>query len=280
MSSIKTKIKVELGDIQRTLFMPVWARAVETKKENPILVDRTALEIIDTVDFDFSQMTDNLAEISQIGWIARCKRYDLIVNKFINDHPKGTVVNIGCGLDTSYERINSNSILWYDLDLPDVIELKRKFQKETEKRRFISSSFLETNWFNNLEINDNILFISTGVFVYFKELEIRDFVIKVANRFDNCEMFFDVTSPKGLEIANQVIQKSGLDSRSFFKWALTDKSILLSWDRRISLLNTYHTFKIEGLGLSDENKNIALISDSLDIQYMVHLKIFETCLTK
>jgi len=280
MNSIKTKIKVELGDIQRTLFMPVWARAVETKKENPILVDRTALEIIDTVDFDFSQMTDNLAEISQIGWIARCKRYDLIVDKFINDHPKGTVVNIGCGLDTSYERINGNSILWYDLDLPDVIELKRKFQKETEKRRFISSSFLDTDWFNNLEINDNILFISTGVFVYFEELEIRDFVVKVANQFDNCEMFFDVTSPKGLEIANQIIQKSGLDSRSFFKWALTDKSILLSWDRRISLLNTYYTFKIEGLGLSEENKNIALISDSLDIQYMVHLKISETCLTK
>ena len=111
MNSIKTKIKVELGDIQRTLFMPVWARVVETKKENPILVDRTALEIIDTVDFDFSQMTDNVAEISQIGWIARCKRYDLIVDRFINDHPKGTVVNIGCGLDTSYERINSNSIL-------------------------------------------------------------------------------------------------------------------------------------------------------------------------
>ena len=279
MNSIKTKIKVELGDIQRTLFMPVWARVVETKKENPVLVDRTALEIIDTVDFDFSQMTDNLAEISQIGWIARCKRYDLIVDRFINDHPKGTVVNIGCGLDTSFERINRNSILWYDLDLPDVIELKRKFQKETEKRRFISSSFLNTDWFNNLEINDNILFISAGVFVYFEELEIRDFVIKVANRFNNCEMFFDVTSPKGLEIANQVIQKSGLDSRSFFKWALTDKSILLSWDRRISLLNTYYTFKIEGLELSDENKNIALISDSLDIQYMVHLKISETCLT-
>ena len=86
-------------------------------------------------------------------------------------------------------------------------------------------------------------------------------------------MFFDVTSPKGLEIANQVIQKSGLDSRSFFKWGLTDKSVITSWDKRIDLLNTYHTFRIEGLDLSDENKNIALISDSLDIQYMVHLGI-------
>jgi|WetSurSiteA1Bulk_404760.scaffolds.fasta_scaffold07087_2 O-methyltransferase involved in polyketide biosynthesis len=269
----RAKIKVELGDIQKTLFMPVWARAIETKKENPILVDRTALEIIDTVDFDFTQMTDNLPEISQIAWIARCKRYDLIVNKFIKYHPKGTVVNIGCGLDTSYERINSNSILWYDLDLPDVIELKRKFQKETKNRRYISSSFLDTTWFDHIEINDNILFISTGVFVYFEEQEIRNFVIKVANRFDDSELFFDVTSTKGVEVANQIIQKSGLDTKSFFKWALTDKSIIASWDKRINLLNTYHTFRIDGLGLNNENKNIALISDSLDIQYMVHLKI-------
>jgi O-methyltransferase involved in polyketide biosynthesis len=66
---MKRKIKVELGDVQRTLFMPVRARAVETKKKNPILIDLTALEIIDRVDFDFTQMTNNLSEISQFAWI-------------------------------------------------------------------------------------------------------------------------------------------------------------------------------------------------------------------
>jgi O-methyltransferase involved in polyketide biosynthesis len=142
----------------------------------------------------------------------------------------------------------------------------------------ISCSFLDTRWFDNILINDSILLIAAGVFVYFEESEVRDFIIKVADRFDNCELFFDVTSPKGLEIANQVIQKSGLNSRSFFKWALSDKSVITSWDKRINLLDTYHTFRIEGLGLSDENKNIALISDSLDIQYMVHLKISKTSL--
>jgi O-methyltransferase involved in polyketide biosynthesis len=45
-----------LGNVQMTLFMPVWARAVETKKVNPVLVDKTAVEIIESVDFDFSQM--------------------------------------------------------------------------------------------------------------------------------------------------------------------------------------------------------------------------------
>jgi O-methyltransferase involved in polyketide biosynthesis len=268
-----TRIKVELGDIQKTLFMPVWARAVETRKNKPMLVDNTAVEIIHSVDFDFNPMSENVPEISQIAWIARCKRYDLVVKDFIKRHPNGTVVNIGCGLDTSYERINNRTIRWYDLDLPDVIELRRKFLKENDKRTFISNSFLDPDWFDEIVVIDHVLFISAGVFVYFEETEINDFIIRLADRFDDSELFFDVTSPKGVEIANQVIQKSGLDSRAFFKWGLTDRSVITSWDQRIRLLYTFYTFQIEGLELSEVNKNIAIISDSLDIQYMVHLEL-------
>lgn len=271
---MNTKIKVLLGDLQKTLFMPVWARAVETKKDNPILIDNTAVDVIESVDFDFSQMSEKVPKISQIAWIARCKRFDLIVRDFIKRHPGGTIVNIGCGLDTSYERINDSSILWYDLDLPDVIELRRKFLNESRNRKFISRSFLDTEWFNDVIISDNVLFISTGVFVYFEESVIRSFIINVAERFAGSELFFDVTSPKGVEIANQVIQKSGLDSGSFFKWGLTNRSVITSWDCRIKILDKYYTFKIEGLELNAENQQIAMISDSLDIQYMLHLRIY------
>jgi O-methyltransferase involved in polyketide biosynthesis len=270
---MNNKIRVALGDIQRTLFMPVWARAVETRKKNPMLTDNTAIKIMETVDFDFLPMFQNIPEISQIAWIARCMRFDLIVKDFIRRHPHGTIVNIGCGLDTSYERMNNHSLLWYDLDLPDVIELKKQFLNETENRKFISGSFLDSKWFDNIIIKDKVLFISTGVFVYFEESTIRDFLTSIADRFPDSELFFDVTSPKGVEIANQVIQKSGLDSGSFFKWGLTDKTLIQSWDNRINLLAAYYTYKIDGLVLSAENVQIAKISDSLDIQYMIHLKI-------
>jgi O-methyltransferase involved in polyketide biosynthesis len=245
----------------------------ETQKNKPGLIDKTAVKIIDSVDFDFSLMSQNVPEISQIAWIARCKRFDHIVRDFIQRHPNGTVINIGCGLDTSYERINDQSILWYDLDLPDVIELKKKFLNESDNRKYIPCSFLDTRWFDDIIIKDKVLFISAGVFVYFEESVIKEFIIKVADRFNESELFFDVTSPKGVEIANLVIQKSGLDSRSFFKWGLTDKAVIQSWDNRINLVATYYTFKIDGLELSPENEQIAKISDSLDIQYMIHLKI-------
>ncbi len=270
---METKIKVELGDTQKTLFMPVWARAVETKKNNPVLTDYTAIEIIDSVDFDFSQMSKNLEKINQISWIARCKRFDVIIKNFIQNNPNGTIVNIGCGLDTTYERIGNKSIMWYDLDLPDVIDLKKKFLKETKKHKFISASFLDTGWFDEIPINTRILFIAAGVFVYFEEAEIKDFMIELADKFNGSELFFDVTSPKGVKIANDVILKSGLDTNAFFKWGINSKNEITSWDKRIRLIDTYYTYKIQGLHLSLRNRITGLISDLLNIQYMVHLQI-------
>jgi len=206
---------------------------------------------------------------------ARSKRFDIIINNFLKDNPYGTIINIGCGLDTTYERINNQSVIWYDLDLPDVIELRRKFLMESDKRKFIASSFLDTDWLNKIQRDNKIMFISTGVFVYFEESAIKDFLIRIADRFPEAELFFDVTSPKGMQIANQVIKESGLDSSSYFKWGLIDKSIIKTWDNRIKILNTYYTFKIGGLGLSFKNRIIGFLSDSAGVQYMIHLKLIQ-----
>jgi len=268
-----SKIEVSLGSIQKTLFMPVWARAVETKKTAPVLTDEMSVKIIDSVNFDFSTMTTNLSEISQIAWIARCKRFDLVIKEFINRYPDGIVINIGCGLDTTYERIGNNSISWFDLDLPDVIELRKKFITESDKRKFIASSFIDSNWLEIIPKNKKVLIIATGVFVYFEENVIKEFIIKTLDTLSDIEYFFDVTSVKGVQIANQVIEKSGLDKNSFFKWGLSDKSVILNWDNRIKLINIYYTFKIKGLRMTLKNKILGFLSDAAGVQYMLHLAI-------
>ena len=263
----------ELSPCQKTLFLPVWARATESKKIDPIIFDECALEIIDKVNFDFSVLTKNLQPINQLSWIARNKRFDLIIKEFIKKNPNSTIVNIGCGLDTTYERIGEKHIRWYDLDLPEVINLRREFLFESEVRKFISSSFMETSWFDNIPYKENVLFIATGVFEYFNEFEIRKFVKSVASTFKNSEMFFDVTSPKGVQIANSVIKQSGFSHESFFKWGLTDKTVISSWDPGIKIINTYYTFRIKGLNISFRDRILGMLSDMAGVMYMIHLKI-------
>ena len=114
---------------------------MESKKPHPLLIDDLAVKIIDSVNFDFSLMSKNLDDITQIAWIKRSLICDQVIKKFLNHNPKGTIINIGCGLDTTFERIDNSYLTWYDLDLPDVIELRKKFIQENERRKFIASSF-------------------------------------------------------------------------------------------------------------------------------------------
>ncbi len=268
------KVAVALGDVQKTLFLPLWGRAVESKKAHPLLVDKTALEIMDKVDYDFSTITKNISELSQVAWIMRSVCVDEVVKGFLARYPQGTIVNVGCGMDTTFERIDNGSLLWYDLDLPDVIELRRKFIPETERRRFIAASFLEEGWLKEIEVRQNVLFVSAGVLYYFTEEQVRGFFLRIADQFPGCQVFFDVSSPYGVKVANKmVIRRSGLDEKSFLVWGLESTDVFAAWDKRLRLLGTYFYYGKRAKSLPLNVRLIGLFSDAMKIQYMVHLEV-------
>jgi len=268
------KLTVDLGNVQKTLFLPLWGRACETKKINPLLVDKTALEIIEKVDFDFSTITQNISELSQIAWIMRSICVDGVITTMLEKHPKATIVDIGCGLDTTFDRIDNGHLLWYDLDLPDVIELRKRFIQENDRRKTLSTSFLEEKWLNKITVQDNVLFIAAGVFYYFQKEQIQGFLTKLADRFPGGEILFDVCSPFGIKTANQmVVKRAGLDERSFLKWGLGHPKDILSWDKRFKLLRKIYYFRDKRIGL--KLRLLGLVSDMLHIQYMIHLRLGE-----
>ncbi len=209
------KIEINLGNVQKTLFLPLWGRAEESKKAKPLLVDQTAVRIIEQIDLDFSKMTGNMEDITQIAWIKRSLFSDQVTRDFLSQYPQGTIVNIGCGLDTTFERVDNGQLTWFDLDLPDVITLRSKFIDESARRKFISASFLEEGWLKTIRLNGNVLFLAAGVFYYFTEQEIKQFFLRLLAVFPGCELFFDVASPIGVKVANnKVVESAGLDEKS------------------------------------------------------------------
>ncbi len=268
------KTTVDLGNVQKTMLLPLWGRAVESKKDKPLLVDQTAVRIIDAVDYDFSTLTDNLSDLTQIAWIMRSLCIDEALKAFLAKYPRGTIVNIGCGLDTTFERIDNGTLLWYDLDLPDVIELRRQFIKETERCKFITASFLDDSWLNEIRVSGQVFFIAAGVFYYFEENEVKDFLLRLADRFPGGEIIFDASSPYGIKTANRmVIKRSGLDEKSFLKWGLKNAETLTTWDKRFQVLNTHYYFGKNGKHLGLRIRLIGWVSDRMKVQYMVHLRM-------
>ena len=64
-----------------------------------------------------------------------CARmFDRYVEDFLATHPRGTVVEIGCGLDTGFDRVDDGRVRWFDLDLPDAVALRWRFFDDEPRR--------------------------------------------------------------------------------------------------------------------------------------------------
>ena len=270
---MEQKIKIENGTIQETLLLPLWGRAYETKKNNPRLVDRDALAFIEKFDYDFSTIEKTQA-MSQHGWVARSLHTDKMALEFIEEHPEATIVNIGCGMDTTFSRIDNGKIIFYELDLPDVIALRRNFYEDSDRHKSVASSFLDTDWFDEIEVRDGLLFLAGGVLYYFKEEQIRSFFIKVADYFENCDFFFDSLSPMGMKIAKkQVLKKGGMALSMDGGWGLKPIESLEKWDKRIKVINTISMSKGMKKGIPFLTRLVLTIPDMLGVCSMVHMRI-------
>ena len=274
MVTTATPNPAALGSVQRTLLLPLWGRAVETKKPHPLLVDPAAVRIIDRLDYDFSTIAANISFVSQLAWIARSLHIDHTIRTFIQQHPKATIVNLGCGLDTTFERVDNGTLSWYDLDLPDVIELRTPYIPEGPRREFIACSILDDRWMDHLKITDAVLFVAAGVLYYFGEAQVRTVLSKLADRFPGSELIFDACSPRGLRIANKrVIEGGGMDATAQLKWGIRRASEILEWDRRITVVAEYPIFQGLKHKLSLKEKLGTFLSDTLGIMSMIHVRM-------
>jgi O-methyltransferase involved in polyketide biosynthesis len=268
------KIKLTLSDVQKTLILPLWGRAVESRKAAPILIDAAASAIIDNLDVDFSALTGGLSDISQLGWAARAAVFDGIVKRFLEKHPRGSIVNLGCGLDTTFERIDNGELHWYDLDLPEVIKLRRLFLKPHARRKFIPGSFLETGWFSGIPAADGVLFMASGVFYFIDKPRLRAFITRLADAFPGGEIAFDATA--SAELANKMVVKKANLGQSLLVWSLKNPRDVRAWDRRIVFLAEYPLFKSFRKKAALGTRMQMALSDALRLQYVVHVRADES----
>jgi len=264
---------VALGSVQKTLLLPLWGRAVETHKAHPLLIDETAVRIIGSLPYDFTTISHGISPITQLSWIARSLHIDRTLREFLDHHPDATVVNLGCGLDTTFERVDNGRLTWYDLDLPDVIDLRRQFIAESDRRTFVSASLLEEDWLRQLKPAGPLFLIAAGVLYYFEEPQVRQLFTRLADVFPGCELIFDACTAFGVKLANKkVIAAGGMDASAILHWGLEHARDLQAWDRRITVREEYLIFHDFKSGHSLHDQWGMLMSDTLRVMSMVHLR--------
>ncbi|KKN90092.1 hypothetical protein LCGC14_0232050 [marine sediment metagenome] len=96
--------------------------------------------------------------------IDRTNIYDFFVRDFVKKNPKANILNIGCGFCTRFYRVDNGHIIWTELDVPEVMDLRKDFFDKLDKGpRHRNTSF---DLKGGLDASNYDLIIAEGVLVY------------------------------------------------------------------------------------------------------------------
>ena len=225
---------VQLGTVPETLLVPLYARAVESRRKHPILKDSRAIGMVESIDWDFQRFNQRWRVI---GCTLRSAMFDEWVKEFLRSHPEGTVVEIGPGLNTRFERLDNGRLHWFDLDLPEVVELRRKFFTDTARRTTLAASVLDAGWIATVRQSPGpYFFVAETVFVYLKEQEVKAALAQIAENFPGVNMALDTASRRAVDGGNKDHARRKLAAR--FAWACDDPREIENWDIGLRLVES------------------------------------------
>nr|AWI66928.1 polyketide synthesis O-methyltransferase [Piromyces sp.] len=212
-----TKEQINLGAVQETLLIPLYYRSLEAKSEHPRIDAHYDVDLINKIDYDFSKYN---GKMSIEGCIVRSIILDREVNKYLNDHPDCVVLNFGCGLCTRTKRIDIKNSTWYNIDLPDAIELRNKLVDKQDNCYNIGKSMLDETWANDVKVKpgQDVLVIVEGVFMYLTEEEIRTFINIIKKNYRKVFALFEINHT--IFANNTKFHDSVKKTNATFKWGI------------------------------------------------------------
>jgi len=220
---------VSWGSVEWTNLVTLYLRAHESRSQRPILGDHAAAEAVDRIDYDFKRIhRSSLPASNQYLVALRAKQLDDWSADFLARHPDAIVVHLGCGLDGRAFRL-APAGLWFDIDQPGVIELRRRLYDDTDRYRMIGSSVTDPQWLHEIPTGHPTLVIAEGLLMYLWETDVRQLVVRVTDRFDSGEMLFDTLPP----IAPRI---SKLFTKGITKWGIRDAREMEKWNPRLRFL--------------------------------------------
>jgi len=228
----------KLKNVPKTLLIPLIARCVETRKEDGIIKDSKSVEILESLDYDFSKT--KLFLPLQLGVCLRTLIFDEQIEKFLSENLDAVVVNLGSGLDTRFPRVDNGNVRWFDLDLPESIEIRKRFFKETDRHKFIAKSALDPSWTNEIQKGCKTLIVAEGLCMYFTEDEVKNLMLTIRDNFPGAQFLFEAFSPR-LVKSNKNKAKSQLDRKAaeLLKWGIESGKEMENWFEGVRFVNEW-----------------------------------------
>jgi len=211
--------KVRLTKEHDTYLLTLYGKALDNRAKNPILGDWFADEVVRKIDYDFGEL--RIVRGTDTSVPVRAKHLDGWTREFIAANPVSTVLHLGCGLDSRIFRIDPPAtVRWYDVDYPEVIELRRRLYPERHDYVMIGSSITEHGWLDEIPADRPVLVVAEGVLQYLSEQEGIALFGWITERFSGGQIIFDAYSRLMVRLVSQlfVLKRAGTSLR----WGIGD----------------------------------------------------------
>jgi O-methyltransferase involved in polyketide biosynthesis len=228
------RAKVTLSPEQETLLITLYAKA---QPDNPLLFDPMAQEILNRVDYDFARLHVPYKTVVLV--CQRAKKLDAVTRDFLAGHPDSVVLQLGCGLDSRFWRVDDGRVTWYDLDMPPVIELRQQFFTETERYHMLAASVTDLEWMDMVIAEERpVLVVAEGLLMYLDEADVPRLVLRLHETFPGCRLIADVFSR--LTARSATNHPSLKSTGATLGWGMDDPCELEAWAPGIRLLEEWH----------------------------------------
>jgi O-methyltransferase involved in polyketide biosynthesis len=246
-------IRIHLTPEQETLLVPLYSRAVENRRLRPILVDPKAGEILGRIEYDFEAL--KIPAKTHLTLAIRAKQLDRYAHRYLARTPNPVVVHLGCGLDSRALRIGPLPGQWYDVDFPDVIELRRIFYQETSRYHMIGSSVLDAAWLEQVARASSACIIAEGLLMYLHEEDIRRLFITFHERLPSSEIVFDAYSRLTARSINNhpSIKRTG----ARVCWGIDDAREIERWHAGFQFLDEWYFTEAPEIGALNWDDQLA-----------------------
>jgi O-methyltransferase involved in polyketide biosynthesis len=196
---------MDLTQVSRTAVLLLICRAVESARNKAEFDDPMAVLCLERLMSAVSE--------EDRRWIARHKRiyegikagdskagvkrgrvFDHAVDSFVAGNPGCTVINLACGFDTRYWRIEKEKCCFIEIDLPAVIDLKKEILRDDLKYELIGCSALDTAWIDQVTSRGNagFLILAEGLFMWLPPQSAIRLFKEIGERFDRSQLFLDM----------------------------------------------------------------------------------------
>lgn len=229
--------KVRLTAEKETLLVPLLGKAAQNRWPHPILADPKAEEILEGIEYDFAALNAPAKTLTTLAM--RAKKLDSYVREYLERVDDPLVLHLGCGLDSRVLRVGSQRGSWYDIDFPEVIELRRHFYQESDVYHMIGSSVTAPDLLGHVkESGRPACVVAEGLLMYLHEAEVKALFLDIQRRFPGSEISFDAFSALTARSANRhpSIKKTG----ARLHWGIDDAREIETWAPGIRLVEEWY----------------------------------------